>query len=174
MGYIEIEDDSTWKKVDEKNWDKDRQILLCQYFGFEEAAATIEKRNIPDAQKFATGDLICYKTQPNRTSCCAHLQPSLSLKSTIPYVQCKYRSTNRRHKVTSVVEAQLDQGHTKEIVYLFNFATMAESSRHNSMFQLLWARKPNPPCRLSLREETKHPEKPRDIGQNAVTYTLLT
>ena len=94
MGYIEIEDDSTWKKVDEKNWDKDRQKLLCQYFEFEEAA-TIEKRNIDDAQKIATGDLICYKTQPNRTSCCAHLQPSLSLKSTIPYVQCKYRSTNR-------------------------------------------------------------------------------
>ncbi|CAB3997379.1 receptor-type tyrosine- phosphatase epsilon-like isoform X2 [Paramuricea clavata] len=67
-GFIEIRDDSTWRRVIEENWDKNRS-----------------------GQNIATGDFVCYNTiQPSGTSCCIHLQPSTSPPSTtIPYVQCK-------------------------------------------------------------------------------------
>ena len=91
-GYIEIKDGSIWRKVVEENWNKKRQKALCQHLGFEETDSNvIQDVRLGSGQQIATGDLICYNTKPSGTSCCVHLEPSTSTKSTsFPYVRCKY------------------------------------------------------------------------------------
>ena len=91
-GYIEIKNGSIWKKVAEENWDENRQKMLCQYLGFEEIDGNnIETTQLGSGQEIVTGDLICYNTQSNRTSCCVHLNPLTTNTSTaIPDVRCKY------------------------------------------------------------------------------------
>ena len=91
-GYIEIKNGSIWKKVAEENWDENREKMLCQYLGFEEIdGKSIETTQLGSGQEIVTGDLICYNTQSNRTSCCVHLKPLTTNTSTaIPDVRCKY------------------------------------------------------------------------------------
>ncbi len=93
-GFIQIEDGSIWIYVKEKNWDKDRQRMLCQHLGLDKT-----DRNAIVTHKFgrknniATGDLICYKKQISQTSCCVNLAPSTTENDvTMPYVKCKYQS----------------------------------------------------------------------------------
>ena len=65
--------------------------MLCQYLGFEENTTNnIGTNSIASGQQIATGDLICYKTQPSsEISCCVYLEPSTtSSRTTIPYVTC--------------------------------------------------------------------------------------
>jgi hypothetical protein len=90
QGFIEIKDNSTWRKVSEERWDEYRQKMLCQHLGFNGTDGNINvTRNISSGNEIATGDLICYKTQPNGTSCCIHVVPSTTNASTsVPYVTC--------------------------------------------------------------------------------------
>ncbi|CAB4024817.1 retinoschisin-like isoform X2 [Paramuricea clavata] len=91
-GFIEIRNGSTWRRVVEENWDKNRQKMLCQHLGFEETADNkIVTKQLGSGQNIATGDFVCYNTiQPSGTSCCIHLEPSTSPPSTkITDVQCK-------------------------------------------------------------------------------------
>ena len=88
-GYIEIFEGSTWRKVNEENWDRNRQKFLCQHLGFGEIEMTITGRT-RDIDDIATGDLVCYNKQPSGTSCCAYLQPSKTSSSiTVPFANCK-------------------------------------------------------------------------------------
>ena len=66
--------------------------MLCQHLGFEAYKNnSVENRQLESKQQIATGDLICYTTKPNNTSCCVYLKSSLSSEKTaIPYVKCKY------------------------------------------------------------------------------------
>jgi hypothetical protein len=60
--------------------------------GFEDDNSYIETRHVQlrSGQLIATGDLICYGTQSNQTSCCVHLKPSISnTRTIIPYARCK-------------------------------------------------------------------------------------
>ena len=90
-GSIEIKDGSTWKRVDEENWDPNHQKALCEHLGFEEGIHT-QYININSGEMIATGDLICYKTsQSGGRSCCAYLQrTTTSSVTTIPIARCKY------------------------------------------------------------------------------------
>lgn len=89
-GGIEIKDGSTWRRVDEENWDWNHQKLLCEHLGFDEEK-DIRYKHINRGEIIATGDLICYKTQSGGTSCCAYLQRSKSSSTTyIPNLRCKY------------------------------------------------------------------------------------
>lgn len=89
-GYIEINDGSTWRTVDEKKWDQNRQKLLCKHLGFDESSEDKINGSTRSIEKIATGDFVCYNTQPSGTSCCAYLQPSTTTTtSSIPYVNCK-------------------------------------------------------------------------------------
>ena len=91
-GFLYIYDGSTWRRVVEENWDKNRQKMLCQHLGFEETDDNkIVIRQLGGGYNIATGDFICYNTiLSSGTSCCIHLQPSVSSpNTTIPYVQCK-------------------------------------------------------------------------------------
>lgn len=89
-GYIEVKSDSRWRKVDEKRWDKIRQKMLCQHLKLNEAEESdIFTKTIGGGKKIANGDLICYSTQPTGTSCCIHLESSMSTSRTaVPYVTC--------------------------------------------------------------------------------------
>ena len=90
-GYIQIKDGSIWRTVFEKNWNEDRQKMLCRHFGFDEIDDNlIEVRQLGAEKQIASGDLICYNGEQNKTSCCVHLTPSISTtNTTIPYVRCK-------------------------------------------------------------------------------------
>ncbi|XP_028402571.1 receptor-type tyrosine-protein phosphatase F-like isoform X3 [Dendronephthya gigantea] len=91
-GFIEVKNnDTTWKKVIEENWDKDRQKMLCEHLGFSETSAnTIRNMEITANEEIASGDLVCYNTGSNGTSCCVHLVPSTTTtKVDIPYAECK-------------------------------------------------------------------------------------
>jgi hypothetical protein len=60
--------------------------------GFEDDNSYIETRHVQlrSGQLIATGDLICYGTPSNQTSCCVHLKPSISnTRTIIPYARCK-------------------------------------------------------------------------------------
>jgi hypothetical protein len=88
-GFIEIKHGSTWRYVNEKNWDKIRQKMLCQHLGFRQTDANLintfwSRRSY----KIATGDLICYNTLPSGTSCCTHLVPSTNT-SYRSYAKCE-------------------------------------------------------------------------------------
>jgi hypothetical protein len=98
QGYIEIKDGSIWRKVVENNWDENRQKMLCQHLGFEEITGNnMETKQLERGQKIATGDLICYNTQLNGTSCCVHLESSTTTTTTVaPYVRCKYGNRSRK------------------------------------------------------------------------------
>ena len=89
-GYIEVKNGSTWRIVDEKRWDKNRQKMLCQHLRFNETEKNdIFHKSIGSGKEIASGDLICYSTQPNGTSCCIYLEPSMSSKSIdVPHVTC--------------------------------------------------------------------------------------
>ena len=90
-GFIEIKDGPTWRKVNEENWDEDRQTMLCQHLGFEENTNTsIDNGSIASGQNITTGHLMCYKTQRNsEISCCIYLEPFTTTPvTTIPYVTC--------------------------------------------------------------------------------------
>ena len=89
-GFIEVKDGSTWRKVNEERWDENRQKMLCQHLKFNETDENnIITKNIGSGNEIATGDLICYGTQPSGKSCCIHLEPSISTSSTtVPYVTC--------------------------------------------------------------------------------------
>jgi hypothetical protein len=90
-GFIEIKD-SIWRTVKEENWDKNHQKMLCQHLGFKETDANaIRFIKIGCEQDIATGNLICYKTQPSGTSCCIRLVPSKTKSDVdMPYVKCEY------------------------------------------------------------------------------------
>lgn len=92
-GYIEIKDGSTWKRVDDKSWDKNGQKILCQLLGFDETDKNeVSLRGSGNNQDIATGELICYNTQSNGISCCADME-RLNTGNTgvdIPYVTCEY------------------------------------------------------------------------------------
>ncbi len=91
-GFIEIKDSSTWRKVDETNWDENRQKMFCQYLGFNETDANlIDMREISSGQATAAGNLICYNTKPSRISCCVHLEPKTTTsKVYLAYAACEY------------------------------------------------------------------------------------
>ncbi|CAB4004623.1 Receptor-type tyrosine- phosphatase F [Paramuricea clavata] len=90
-GFIEIKDGSTWRKVDEENWDIIRHKMLCRHLGFSETDDhNIGTRNVGSGENIATGDLICYNTQPNGTSCCVNLQRNTTTSIVnLPYAICK-------------------------------------------------------------------------------------
>lgn len=93
VGFVEIKDGSTWRKVKEKNWDRNRQKMLCKHLGFEESANLdlVFSEELRSVETIVTGDLICYNTQPSRTSCCAHLHSSTTNSYTnLTVVNCKY------------------------------------------------------------------------------------
>ena len=96
-GFIEVKDGSTWRKVNEERWDENRQKMLCQHLKFNETDQNnIITKNIGSGNEIATGDLICYGTQPSGTSCCIHLEPSISTSSTtVPYVTCGMLSDHK-------------------------------------------------------------------------------
>jgi hypothetical protein len=62
------------------------------------------------------------------------------------------------------------------VVYLFIYlALQLGQSHHNSICQLLWALLPNPPCQLSLWEETGVPgENPRLLGFDFYSFHMKT
>ena len=90
QGFVEIKDGSAWRKVIEERWDKHRQKMLCRHLGFNETDENnIDTRSIGSGNEIATGDLICFKKQPNGTSCCIHLKPlTTTASTTVPYVTC--------------------------------------------------------------------------------------
>ncbi|XP_028402428.1 receptor-type tyrosine-protein phosphatase S-like [Dendronephthya gigantea] len=90
-GFIEVKNDTTWRKVIEENWDKDRQKMLCEHLGFRETSANpIRNMEIAANEEIASGDLVCYNTGLSGTSCCVYLVPSTTNSSVnIPYVECK-------------------------------------------------------------------------------------
>jgi hypothetical protein len=94
-GYLLIKDSSTWRYVSEKNWDVNRENMLCRHLGFKETDAKHPETNpFRLNYRIAIGDLICYNTQPSVTSCCVHLVPSIASSNVqIPYVRCKYDIT---------------------------------------------------------------------------------
>ena len=107
-GYIEIKNGSTWSKVVEENWDKEREKMLCQHLGFKKINGnnSIETRQLGSGKQIVTGDLICYNAQSSGTSCCVHLKPSISTTSTmIPHVRCKpsYIHYESPHKPTAFI-----------------------------------------------------------------------
>ena len=75
-GYIEIKDiHSKWRKVNETNWDEKRQKMLCQYLGFEAIQGKVEvKSESTNKEQIFNGDLMCYSTKQNETSCCINLK----------------------------------------------------------------------------------------------------
>jgi hypothetical protein len=90
-GFIEIKDGPTWRKVDEENWDKDRQKMLCQHLGFGENTNTsIGNSSTTSREQIARGHLICYEAHPyTEISCCIYLEPlTTTSETTIPYVTC--------------------------------------------------------------------------------------
>ena len=93
-----MKDGSIWKKVVEKNWDENRQKMLCQHFGFEEITGNnLETQQLPSGEAITAGDLICYNKEVNGTSCCVHLEPSTTTTTTeVPYVRCKYGNRSRK------------------------------------------------------------------------------
>ena len=66
--------------------------MLCQHLGFKETDAKDPKIiQFKSRYRIAIGDLICYNTQPNGTSCCVHLVPSIASSNVqIPYARCEY------------------------------------------------------------------------------------
>ncbi|XP_028402580.1 receptor-type tyrosine-protein phosphatase delta-like isoform X10 [Dendronephthya gigantea] len=90
-GFIEVKNDTTWRKVIEENWDKDRQKMLCEHLGFGETSAnTIRNMEITANEEIASGDLVCYNTGSGGTSCCVHLVPSTTTaKVDTTYAECK-------------------------------------------------------------------------------------
>ena len=87
-----MKNDTTWRKVNEENWDRDRQKMLCKHLGFSETSANaIRNMEIGSNEKIVTGDLACYNTGSSETSCCVHLVPSITTsKVNIPYTECEY------------------------------------------------------------------------------------
>ncbi|CAB4024291.1 ---NA---, partial [Paramuricea clavata] len=91
QGYIQVNDGSTWKYVNEKHWDKIRQKMLCQHLGFKETDANPIYIYAWSQRSYniATGNLICYNIQPSKTSCCIRLVPSTSNPAPgLPYAKC--------------------------------------------------------------------------------------
>ncbi|XP_028402588.1 receptor-type tyrosine-protein phosphatase F-like [Dendronephthya gigantea] len=90
-GFIEVKNDTTWRKIIEENWDKDRQKMLCKHLGFSETSANpIRTMEITANEEIASGDLVCYNTGSGGTSCCVHLVPSTTTaKVDITYAECK-------------------------------------------------------------------------------------
>ncbi|XP_028402574.1 receptor-type tyrosine-protein phosphatase S-like isoform X6 [Dendronephthya gigantea] len=90
-GFIEVKNDTTWRKVIEENWDKNRQKTLCEHLGFSETSAnTIRNMEIAANKEIASGDLVCNNTGSSGTSCCVHLVPSTTTSNVnISYAECK-------------------------------------------------------------------------------------
>ena len=91
-GNLLIKDGSTWRYVNEENWDINREKMLCRHLGFKETDAKDPKIIwFGSGYKIANGDLIFYNTQPSGTSCCVHLVPSIASSNVpIPYARCEY------------------------------------------------------------------------------------
>jgi hypothetical protein len=104
-GFIEIKHGSFWRRVNGKYWDKKREKMLCQHLGYKEMAANdIKVDKLGVGYSILIGDLICYDTQSNGTSCCVHLVPFETTSSIkMQYVRCEYGlySTNNGHKIRS-------------------------------------------------------------------------
>ena len=88
-GYIQVYDGSIWRYVGEKNRDKNRQKMFCEYLGFNDTDASITGGTFNRRNDIATGEFICYKTQSEEISCCIDLQPSNKRKIWMPYARCK-------------------------------------------------------------------------------------
>ena len=90
-GYVQIKDGLIWRYVQEENWDLTREKMLCQHLGFRETDADVATTgSLSCGTDIATGDLICYKTQPRGTSCCVQLQSStVDKRVKISYARCK-------------------------------------------------------------------------------------
>ncbi|XP_028399358.1 uncharacterized protein LOC114522809 [Dendronephthya gigantea] len=91
-GFIEVKNDTTWRKVIEENWDKNRQKILCEHLGFSETSAnTIRNMEIAANEEIASGDLVCNNnTGSSGTSCCVDLVPSTTfLNVNISYAEYK-------------------------------------------------------------------------------------
>ena len=92
QGYVQIRDGLTWQYVKEENWDRNREKMLCQHLGFHETNEdTVTTGHVNSGCNILTGDLICYNTQPSKTSCCVFLKPSTTNKTVdgISYARCK-------------------------------------------------------------------------------------
>ncbi|XP_028413353.1 uncharacterized protein LOC114536224 [Dendronephthya gigantea] len=92
-GFLEVQNGRTWRKVNEENWDKNHQRMLCKHLGFGETGVNaVKKVEIGANEKIGTGDLVCYSnTRSSETSCCAHLVPSTTTSNmNISYVECKF------------------------------------------------------------------------------------
>ena len=92
-GYIQIKRAYGWMKVYEEKWNNNRLKMLCEHLGFEETEGnSSETRQLTVKENLLAGDLMCYNTKPNRTSCCIHLKvfrTSPRKPAKIPYVKCK-------------------------------------------------------------------------------------
>lgn len=94
QGYIEIHNGSKWRLVKERNWDTNREKMLCQHLGFR-GTDKDHTGNKEFAKKnyrlFLTGDLMCYNQESNRKSCCVNLVPvKITPPVQLPYVRCEY------------------------------------------------------------------------------------
>jgi hypothetical protein len=92
-GYVQIKDGSTWRYVSDRKWDKNHQHLLCEQLGFTPESGSVRSGLVPPGVKVAFGDLICYKGNTNRSSCCVNLYPAIATeREMVPYAECKDRS----------------------------------------------------------------------------------
>ena len=90
-GFIQLKNDTAWRKVKQENWDKNRQKMVCKHLGFTETSVNaIRSKEIGSNEKIATGDLACYDTASSGISCCVNLVPSTTTsKVDLPYAECE-------------------------------------------------------------------------------------
>jgi hypothetical protein len=91
-GYAQVKDGhDTWRYVTKDIWDGNRQKMLCQHLGFMSTENLARSRPLSNGVLIASGDLECYNTNANGTSCCVHLQPSTATgQEKSPYPECKF------------------------------------------------------------------------------------
>ena len=91
-GYLQVRVDSSWIYVSENNWNENRHKMLCRHLGFTDTGENDIKFGQTRGNEVAIGDLICYNTGSNGSSCCTHLIVSkISSTVSIPYVKCEYK-----------------------------------------------------------------------------------
>jgi hypothetical protein len=89
-GYVQVKNGSTWRYVIDKNWNKNRQKMLCRNLGFKKSLDKVHSGRCPKGTKIASGDFICHNTKENQPPCRAHLHHSIATgQESIPYAQCK-------------------------------------------------------------------------------------
>ena len=89
-GYVQIKDGSTWRFFVNKTWDKNDQKMLCRHLGFNSTKSDVIFGRCPRGIRIASGDLRCYITNSNRSSCKFQLETFIAAGlERVPYVRCK-------------------------------------------------------------------------------------